>query len=87
MLFIKIEFTYRNNLFQVKGHQYSQLTAPACMCEAKLIVLCLYASPPHLLQIHVVCVKKDYPTANHPRVKGRPVQSPLYQCKCLTLEL
>jgi len=44
--------------------------------KAKLIVLCLYASPPHLLQIHVACVKKDNPTANHPRVKGRPVQQP-----------
>jgi hypothetical protein len=44
------------------------------VCEAKLIVL--YASPPHLLLIHVACVKKDNPTANHPCVKGRPVQQP-----------
>jgi hypothetical protein len=55
--FIKSEFTYVLICFRLRA--ISTASSPILHCVCELIGLCLYAPPPHLLQTHVTCMRRQ----------------------------
>jgi hypothetical protein len=65
--FIKSEFTYVLICFRIRA--FSTASSPLLHCVCELIVLCLYAPPPHLLQTHVTSVRRKLNSKLPPRLR------------------